>query len=366
MADIIGSNSVNDSISGTSKADVIYTGDGNDVVLGGGGDDLLFGGEGKNNLAGGEGEDVVVAGSGGDTLSGGQGNDIVLGGAGKDTITGSEGDDILSGGAGGDVFQFKVGFGNDIITDLNFAEGDYINLYSGVAGAKNVTLRSEADLDKLIAAGGATTASQTDGSLLVTLFNNGVETGSLKLVGWGDVAPTKGVGGSSGEDLLIGGAKVNQAINGGSGDDILVAGGDGAQMMGGGGNDKLIGGAGNDTLSGGEGDDLLFGGVGNDLLNGSEGNDILTGGDGKDIFQFKGSGFGHDTVTDLNFSDGDSLVFAIDGGNTKITSLQGLYDYAASHSGVGITSDAVSLTISWTGVEQSVRLIGVEPLSTPV
>lgn len=65
-------------------------------------------------------------------------------------------------------------------------------------------------------------------------------------------------------------------------------------------------------LSGGGGDDILRGGRFDDILVGGEGNDRMFGGAGADQFRFffdQVSGTDTDFVYDLNFTDGDSMVF---------------------------------------------------------
>jgi Ca2+-binding RTX toxin-like protein len=52
---------------------------------------------------------AVIGTEGADNLAGSTGNDITFGSGGNDRMT---------GGAGGDVFVFRVGFGNDVITDF--------------------------------------------------------------------------------------------------------------------------------------------------------------------------------------------------------------------------------------------------------
>jgi Ca2+-binding RTX toxin-like protein len=70
-------------------------------------------------------------------------------------------------------------------------------------------------------------------------------------------------------------------------------------------------GAGNDTLRGGNYDDILTGGAGSDKM---------FGGRGADQFRFFGDQIegGRDTdfIYDLNFGDGDTLVFGTFGANT--------------------------------------------------
>lgn len=60
------------------------------------------------------------------------------------------------------------------------------------------------------------------------------------------------------------------------------------------------------------GDDTLRGGRGDDILVGGEGNDKLFGGDGADQFRFffdTVSGTDTDFIYDLDFSEGDTIVF---------------------------------------------------------
>lgn len=93
-------------------------------------------------------------------------------------------------------------------------------------------------------------------------------------------------------------------------------------------------------ISAGAGDDVLRGGKGNDRLVGGAGDDIMSGGRGADQFYFKGSDVAvgdidTDRIVDLNFADGDTIVFdnfgsnffgkdaginAFDGGNDAVIS----------------------------------------------
>lgn len=67
------------------------------------------------------------------------------------------------------------------------------------------------------------------------------------------------------------------------------------------------------TLAGKGGDDVLRGGRGDDILVGGAGNDQLYGGAGADQFRFFGNQVGGasdvDSIYDLNFAQGDKLVF---------------------------------------------------------
>lgn len=92
------------------------------------------------------------------------------------------------------------------------------------------------------------------------------------------------------------------------------------------------GGAGNDTLRGGKYDDILSGGAGNDTY---------FGGDGADQFRFFGDQIEGtsdlDKVFDLDFSEGDSLVFGNYGAGTFADGA-GINAYGAGNTDAQITS----------------------------
>ncbi|MBC2662451.1 hypothetical protein H7F50_11855 [Novosphingobium flavum] len=96
----------------------------------------------------------------------------------------------------------------------------------------------------------------------------------------------------------------------------------------------------NQLIRAGAGDDVLRGGKGDDRLVGGAGDDIMSGGKGADQFYFNSADVGAgqtdtDRIVDLNFADGDTIVFdnygagffadksgldAFDGGNDAIVS----------------------------------------------
>lgn len=110
-------------------------------------------------------------------------------------------------------------------------------------------------------------------------------------------------------------------------------------------NQLINAGAGNDVLRGGKGDDRIIGGAGDD---------IMSGGAGADQFYFNGADVGAgdkatDRIVDLNFADGDTIVFdnygsnffadhtgvnAMDSGNDAIiSSFAGLKNLVANSGG---------------------------------
>jgi predicted outer membrane repeat protein len=61
-----------------------------------------------------------------------------------------------------------------------------------------------------------------------------------------------------------------------------------------------------DRVIGGKGNNTLVGGAGDELIDGKAGDDRLTGGDGADTFKF-GKGYGRDTITDFDPTEGDII-----------------------------------------------------------
>lgn len=355
MAEFLDGSASNDKIAGTSKDDTFYVTAGDNTIFSGAGDDRIFLSGGDNIVNAGTGDDLIVARNGNNVLSGGDGNDIIIGGTGNDIIAGDAGNDVLSGGAGADVFQFKAGFGNDVITDLNFTDGDYINIYAGTAGnSANIQIKSQSDLDALIGSGFVTTTQDTKGNLTLHFAGNQ----SITLQGFSPATPGN-VTGTSGSDTLLGSSVDGTHIVGGGSDDGVFDGSGSNLIEGNAGDDILYGGAGNDTIGGQAGNDTLIGGAGNDVLGGGLGNDTLIGGTGADTFVFtdKSGAFGNDVITDLDFAnDHDSLSFNVGGNLTKVTSVSDLNSFIAK-SGAVVTSDSVSATITFAPGE-SIRLIG--------
>ena len=120
---VTGSNLFSDSIHG----------DRNDNVLSGGAG-------GDDTLKGRSGDDVLLGGEGADRLHGGRGDDALDGGGGDDRLKGGRDDDTVTGGEGADRFVFTGRWGDDMLTDLNFGEGDTVK----ISGAR--VLRSNDDL----------------------------------------------------------------------------------------------------------------------------------------------------------------------------------------------------------------------------
>ena len=105
-------------------------------------------------------------------------------------------------------------------------------------------------------------------------------------------------------------------------------------------------------LNAGAGNDILRGGAYNDILSGGSGDDQMFGGDGADQFRFFGdqqTGLDTDRVYDLDFSEGDTLVFGNWGAGT-FNEDTGVDALNPSNNGAIISS--------WEGVVNAVNFSG--------
>ena len=89
------------------------------------------------------------------------------------------------------------------------------------------------------------------------------------------------VGGTSGNDVIVGN-KTAQEIRGGKGNDRICGRGGDDRIKGVSGNDYLAGGKDDDRIRAGAGNDSVHGLTGDDTLNGEAGNDFIAGGGGDD------------------------------------------------------------------------------------
>lgn len=133
------------------------------------------------------------------------------------------------------------------------------------------------------------------------------------------------VGGTEGNDTIIGTSTPN-TLRGGDGNDTLYGANGDDNIQGNAGNDTLYGGANNDILFGGRGIDTLFGDDGNDRLSGQGGIDILEGGKGNDVLLGQG---GSDFLNGGGTTSGEKdVLIGGRGADTFILGVEGdvLYD----------------------------------------
>lgn len=328
-----------DRIVGESGVDHIWGFEGRDVLIGEGGNDVLMGAEGDDLLEGGEGDDALYGGAGGDLLTGGQGMDDFDGGEGADQVAFG-----VAGAIHGVIADLRTqtilndGFGNtESMTSIEgFGSGtQWADVFYGDEQANTFWLGmgdagfgfdgdDTFSVDSVL---GGTTIDGGAGNDTIDYFtrsrwyNHGswVEyqsttrgvTVSLEsqtimddgFGGWAQISGIENVGGSWGDDFLIGDTGAN----------------------------------------------ILTGFGGRDILRGNGGDDVLTGGEGGDEFQFIAGASGNDRITDFQHG-ADQLHFL------GLADVKDFFDLGVGHDAAG------NVVISW-AEDSSVTLIGVTDVS---
>ncbi|MDJ0516157.1 MAG: calcium-binding protein [Trichodesmium sp. MO_231.B1] len=351
-----------------AKADQLFGYDGNDYFYGGGGSNKIYGGNDSDtvlyvhsraginadlrpqngfiygqvthqfgsaatstrtdelydieNIVGSDYDDVIVGNDGPNILASAKGNDRMTGNGGADTFLFSTGDEnfvnLLNEKRDQNNQLQSFDFGTKIVTDLNTAEGDKIQIDAkAYSDYYNTSVGFEANHSPT---NNTLTISLADHNvaILENISENQVTDALAKIEFIGEESSTivldASIVGTANNDTLNG-TNNDDEIEGLEGDDILT---------GGAGHDIIYGQIGNDTLNGGGGKDSLFGEQGDDLLNGGGGNDSLTGGIGADTFILSG---GQDIIADFSRAEGDTIE--IDASAHGISSLSQL-DYNGS------------------------------------
>jgi Ca2+-binding RTX toxin-like protein len=250
FASLTGGSSGHDHLNGTESGNMLFAGRGDDEVAGKAGNDMLdvgngnddvWGGSGNDRLSGGSGNDMLTGGFGADRLDGGNGNDVLLSRsdagemvAAQDGTTQIFADetaafkavnDVLTGGRGADTFRFEGlvnakdeivakhvnadgtidwhgvtgendnvhdhwvdGFGNDVITDFNRAQGDKIEIAAHTAEVKSIEhLDSNGDgkadysVITVISQQGASGAHDEDLLGTITVYGNLVKASDISV-----------------------------------------------------------------------------------------------------------------------------------------------------------------------------------------
>ena len=251
-------------------------------------------------------------------------------------MSGDAGNDYLTGGKGKDTFVFSSG--NDTISDYNASE-DKISV-SGSLGNGSYKVSSK----NVILTYGSNSLTVNNGLNQTITFVDGA-TGTYTKNGIFDKnkisvtlpAATKTFNAASYSKLVtIDGSAASSVIKltGNKLANYMVAGNKGSTLDGSTGNDILKGGAGKDSLNGGKGNDSLWGGAGNDTLIGGKGNDKLWGESGSDTFIY-------------NPGDGNDVIYGFD--NTDMLKITGKFSASYNKSkkeiyfDVGSTTNAVTL-----------------------
>jgi Ca2+-binding RTX toxin-like protein len=189
-------------------------------------------------------------------VRGTSGNDTINGTGGDETFDGGAGNDVVYGSTGSDTYIFRVGSGNDWITEYDFQSGTDTAKLIGLNPSDVTLSRSGDNLVITINSSGET----------LTAASHFSSTNGFDQVQFADgttwdrstIASNIWIQGTAGADNITGTSGADN-INGGAGNDIL---------NGGSGNDRLVGGTGDDTLNGGTGNNSLYGDAGTDVATG--------------------------------------------------------------------------------------------------
>ena len=248
-------------------------------------------------------------------------DDVLEGGNDDDTILLRFGNDIADGGGGGDSFILDGRYVNDgdgyRIRDLNFDEGDTLTFRLFDPGSFSNTVDPDNDLQIL------------GTSLNGAVFDSLDDIVEAHLSG----ALTAQAAGADSTLLTfdVNGKEISLFLRGVDFDDIGILSADLSP--------------GDDTVIGTVHDDDMRGWGGDDQLVMRFGNDTGVGGTGGDAFVFDGryinNGDAH-TVQDLDFSEGDTLVFQFMDAGTFDDSLDAGNDLAVTQSGATATFDSVA------------------------
>ena len=183
-------------------------------------------------------------------------------------------------------------------TGLDFARDTIITFDSNFGTTGDDILVGDARVDALYGHDGADAIYGGGGA---DVLDGGA--GDDRIFGAGD-ADT--IDGGTGADIIYGDAGAD-TLKGEAGDDLLIGGAGADTLEGGGEDDVLYGGAGVDRLAGNAEDDMLYGGAGNDYLDGGLDDDILFGGGGMDVLY---GGLHKDifVISSDAFTDSDSVL----------------------------------------------------------
>jgi Ca2+-binding RTX toxin-like protein len=292
----------NDTISAGSGDDVVFTGDtfdpsgmtqdaiaDRDASGDAGTTNTVDTGAGNDTVYGGDGVDVVTGHSAGDTVDtfyGGPGQDILMGGYGQDQLWGGQDDDYLI------AEPSTVG-----------APGSTTDVLGSARTVTHTPTTAAPQTKLLVGGGGHDRIYGGDGGALIYGDHRDFtcSSGRTGADPSSDPPSETGVGADDADDLIIGGAGVDDVNAGGGNDTVQAKGGD-DYLCGSAGNDAVDAGAGADAVWGGTGNDVVYGSYGPDHLYGNDDDDVVYGGDQDDVVEGNNGmdalfgGNGNDTV----------------------------------------------------------------------
>ncbi len=238
--------------------------------------------------------DTLSGLDGADTLSGGAGRDVLDGGAGRDTLEGGADPDVLDGGPGRDAVDYRsstggvrvnLSAGTDGTASGGHAQGDTIKGFERIHGSNHGDTLTGGDSgekahNELLGRGGA---DVLDGRAGNDTLEGGAGADTLRGGLGKDVLEYR----SSTAGVTVDLSPATDTASGGHAQNDVISGFE--HVTGSNHADTLTGGSEPNELKGLDGDDTLDGGGGNDTLEGGAGADDLDGGAGRDALSYRGS-----------------------------------------------------------------------------
>ncbi|MBI5108108.1 MAG: putative Ig domain-containing protein, partial [Rhodocyclales bacterium] len=182
----------------------------------------------------------IILGAGNDIASGGAGSDMLHLGGGDDLLDGGAGNDSLTGGAGNDIYEYRLGDGNDQISQsgAGAADRDLIRFGTGILAQDVVVTRDAGGVHLTLRDGlGSVTIAQQPGEapLPDVEFADGTRwtpsvfaDATLTITG---SAAGESIVATAGRDIIDAGGG-NDTITGSAGDDVFLFGrGDGTDTL---------------------------------------------------------------------------------------------------------------------------------------
>ena len=241
--------------------------------------------------------DTLSGLDGDDKLSGGAGRDVLDGGAGRDTLEGGADPDVLDGGPGRDAVDYRsstdgvrvnLSAGTDGTASGGHAQGDTIKGFERVHGSNHGDTLTGGDSgekahNELLGRGGA---DVLDGRAGNDTLEGGAGADTLRGGLGKDVLEYR----SSTAGVTVDLSPATDTASGGHAQNDVISGFE--HVTGSNHGDTLTGDSEPNELKGLDGDDTLDGGGGKDTLEGGKGADDLDGGAGRDALSYRGSDAG--------------------------------------------------------------------------
>jgi hypothetical protein len=310
-------------------------------------------------LAGTSNADMIFGFGGSDTITGLEGNDTIFGGAGSDVITGGAGTDNIDGGTGNDIYVFNTGDApaGESLVDSGSDAADTISVVTSTNFTSSgiSTLATASGIEQILITSGQTAtfsgAQLTGQTIAVNASASGAATLAVGIAGNSQTVDLSTLTFSSFSSPVAG-----NAFNTGTDHITITASGLSDTITGSSIADSITTGDGTNSVDGGSGADTITGGIGNDTIIGGDGSDVITGGAGADSIDGGADNDRYDYTTDLQA--GATTIVITDGGSDST-----LIEAGSSADTIDVSAfDSITVTAGDTLYLGSASNITLDPL----